>query len=248
LTKGSTFHGIGTAPGAPAVVYAFGEAGSGAAAWRSFRSGLKELAEVRAVRLPGRESRHSEPPVGTVSAQLDDITDDLFSLVADDDRPHLLVGLCAGALTAFEAARLLSTHAGHCPFGLVVGHQRSPDSLPGDADPVHTYSKEEFRRWCEENLSDRPELADSATFDFFAPMLQADFSVVPTYQYSPTPPLGCQVTAVCEQEEAEWTHGWADTTEGKFTLRPQNDRVTVTSLVRPTADRITELSRTHAPQ
>lgn len=243
LSRGTKFQGLGTRPDASAVVYAFGEAGTGAAAWKGFRAGLGEQAEVRAIRLPGRESRYNERPVSSVREHLDDLADDLAALVDGDERPYVLVGLCVGSLSAFELARFLTVRDGHRPGGLVVGQQRAPAELPGDAAPVHTYSKEEFRAWCEEYLRDRPQLATPATLDFFAPMLQADFSLVPTYRYAPSPLLSCAVTAVCDDEGAEYTRGWADITEGAFRLRCQADHVTVDSLIAPTVDQIAQQGR-----
>jgi medium-chain acyl-[acyl-carrier-protein] hydrolase len=229
------------------VVYAFGEAGTGAAAWKGFRAGLVDQAEVRAIRLPGRESRYHDRPVNSVQEQLDDLADELAALVDRDERPYILVGLCVGSLTAFELARHLTARDGHRPGGLIAGQQRAPAELPGDATPVHEYSKEEFRAWCEEYLADRPELGTPATLDFFAPMLQADFSIVPTYRYEPLPLLNCAVTAVCEDEEAEYMRGWADVTDGEFSLRSQADRVTIDSLMAPTVDQITKKGRLCRP-
>ncbi|MGV9774028.1 thioesterase II family protein [Streptosporangium sp. NPDC003464] len=247
MSKGSTFHGTGTDPDAPAIVYALGEAGTGAAAWKGYRTALAGLAEVRAVRLPGRESRHREPLLRSVREQLDDFADAVVTLVDQDERPYLVVGLCAGALSAFELARHLAARAGHRPAELVVGGQHPPSLVPGGSSPVHTYSSEEFRTWCETNLSDRPELQDQAAFDFFAPMLQADFSVVSSYHFEPLPLLSCAVTALCEETEEERTSGWAETTAGSFTLCPIAGPVTTDALVRPTADRLAALTSARRP-
>ncbi|MER5319552.1 thioesterase II family protein [Streptosporangium roseum] len=247
MSTGSKFHGTGTEPDSPAVVYAFGEAGSGAAAWKSYRTMLAGLAEVRAVRLPGRESRHCESPLGSVREQLDDLADEVATLVDQDERPFIVVGLCAGALSAFELARHLASRTGHGPAGLVVGGQHAPSLVPGDSSPVHTYSREEFRAWCETNLSDRPELGDQAAFEFFAPMLQADFSVVSSYRFEPLPLLACTVTAVCEEADEERTRGWAQTTAGAFTLCCVAAPVTTGSLVPPTASQLAALTCSRRP-
>jgi surfactin synthase thioesterase subunit len=233
---GSKFHGVGSCPDAPAVVYAFGEAGSGASAWKSFRALVGDRAEVRAIRLPGRESRHRERAASSVPEQLLDIVDDLAALVDRDGLPYALVGMCAGALTAFETARRLTGCTGNRPAGLVAGRWRAPSAMPVVDRPVRDYSPEEFRAWCEEKLADRPELRNPAAFEFFAPMLQADFSVVHTYRFEPLPLLECPVTAVCDSEDFERVRGWGSITTGVFTLHRRPGRVTLDELVRPTAD------------
>ncbi len=236
MNTGSKFHGVGTRPEAPAVVYTFGAAGSGAAAWKGFRAALGGRAEVRAIRLPGRESRQRERAVSSVREQLEDLAEDLAALVDADERPCVLVGLCSGALTAFEAARHLTVRSGHRPDALVVARQTAPSRTADTSAADEEFSAEEFQAWCAENFADRPELSAPSALEFFAPMLWADFSVTRGYRYAPLPLLTCPVTAVCEPEESAATRDWSGTTEGVFTLRRQSAPVTVDSLVAPTLD------------
>jgi hypothetical protein len=76
LSAGSKFHGVRTRPAAPAVVYAFGAAGTGAVVWKGFRA-LGGRAEVRAksrhlhLGSPGRYIQLGEQASAQVTADAD---------------------------------------------------------------------------------------------------------------------------------------------------------------------------------
>jgi surfactin synthase thioesterase subunit len=247
MSTGAKFHGAGSRPQAPAVVYAFGAGGTGAAAWKAFRAELGDRAELRAARVPGRESRQREQPLGSVDEQVQDLAGELAALVGQDPRPYLLLGVCSGALTAFETARRLTAGSGRRPAALLVGGEVAPSRLPGPEVPVPAFSEQEFQDWRARNLPDRPELEDPDTFAFFAPMLQADFSVARSYRHRPLPLLACPVTAVGAAGDGAALRDWAQTTEGVLTLHRQVDPVTAGNLLGPTVAALDALSAAADP-
>jgi surfactin synthase thioesterase subunit len=206
---------------APAVCYVFGEAGSGAAAWRATAAELGPYVDVRAARLAGRENRFHETPSAEVVGQVDDVIGDLVALIRSDVRPYALVGVCAGAITAYETARRLQARAGLAqPSVLVAVDQVAPTAITEVVEPVHAYGAVEFRAWCLANLPERPELNRPEVYDFFLPLLRADFSAIATYLHEDLPQLACPVDALQTKSfDADSKHSpadWAEVTSSRF--------------------------------
>jgi hypothetical protein len=134
----SKFYGVGSAPRAGAVVYAFGQCGTGAGAWRPLQRQVTAVAEVRAARLPGRENRFLEQPMETLADQVADLGASLPRLVRPDPRPFRLLGWCASAITAFE-------HAG---YPIDHGLSGLRDELPGAGASA-------WCCWCQPTSADR---------------------------------------------------------------------------------------------
>jgi len=236
VTPGAKFHWPDSDSPADAVLYAFGQAGTGAAGWAGLRQELAGEVELRAARLAGRESRFGEQPAATISAQVADLLADLADLIASDNRRYLLLGLCSGAVTAFESARGLQQLGVRQPDALVVVDQVAPAELAGLADPVHLFSPRTFRQWCLTTLTDRPELADDEVFEFFAPVLRADFSALSTYAYAPGGPLPSPVV-VLAGDDADLTQyaRWGEVTSRSATVQTAKvpaDRASMARIVR----------------
>lgn len=81
--------------------------------------------EVCPVQLPGRENRIREPVPGTYQELADGLAEQLRPHL---DRPFVLFGHCAGALTAYEVARRLTPG----PRCLLVSAQVAPHHCPHD--------------------------------------------------------------------------------------------------------------------
>ena len=220
MAPGAKFHCPGLDCGAEPVLYAFGQAGTGAGAWSGLRAELAGAVELRAVRLAGRESRFGEPPPATVQAQVADLAGDLAALVRSDDRKYVLLGHCSGAVTAFETARALRDLSVREPAALAVADQVAPAELAGLVDPVHEFGAARFRQWCLDTLPDRPELGDEEIFEFFEPVLRADFCALSTYAYKPEPVLSCPVVVLRRgaPDPAAPTR-WDEVTTGQVTVK-----------------------------
>jgi surfactin synthase thioesterase subunit len=220
VTAGAKFHWPGEACAAEVVLYAFGQAGTGAGAWGSLRGELAGDVDMRAVRLAGRESRFGEQPPATVPAQVADLAGDLAGLVRSDDRGYVLLGHCSGAVTAFETARALRDLGVREPAALAVVDQVAPAELADLLDPVHLFSAARFRQWCLDTLPERPELGDDEIFEFFEPVLRADFCALSTYEYKPEPLLACPVVVLRRGEpDLAALARWGEVTTGQVTVK-----------------------------
>jgi surfactin synthase thioesterase subunit len=86
-------------------------------------------AEVCLVQPPGRENRLREAHFGTYEELADSFVDAVgFAL----DRPFAFFGHCAGALPAFEVARVLAARGLRMPDRMFVSSQVAPHDCPFD--------------------------------------------------------------------------------------------------------------------
>lgn len=112
-------------------------AGAGAAQFRSWTAELSHVADVWPVVLPGREGRWSEPPLRSIDAVVEGITEAIAPI---GDRPIALLGHSMGGLIAFELAREIERR-GKTVTCLIVSAVRAPH-VP-DPDPIADDSSDE---------------------------------------------------------------------------------------------------------
>lgn len=85
--------------------------------------------EVCPIQLPGRENRVAEPHFRTYPRLAGSLADEFHLFL---DRPFIFFGHCAGALPAYETARLLAGRELPSPRRLVVSAQVAPHDCPHD--------------------------------------------------------------------------------------------------------------------
>jgi surfactin synthase thioesterase subunit len=196
LMTGSTGRGevwfAGRHPLASARVrlFCFPYAGLGASVYRSWIGALGPDVDVLPVQLPGRETRHNDPPFRRMNAAADALADALAPFL---DVPFALFGHSMGALLAFET----SCRLGHHPRlrRLLVSARRAPhlaDPLP----PISQLPKAEFVRAVQQRYGGIPDavLEVPELLDLLLPRLQADFELLDTYQCSAPPALACGIS------------------------------------------------------
>jgi medium-chain acyl-[acyl-carrier-protein] hydrolase len=161
------------AEGATHTVIAAGPAGFGANWWTRIAPSLPGV-RILAARLPGRETRLSEPPMTDLHALVDDIAgwagDEMGAATA-------LIGVCSGcALVSELAARLAS--ASPAPALLLVNPPETPI-------PENPYARMSSADLAEELVADGtlpPKLAASQkVFALFEATIRADFTAVERY-------------------------------------------------------------------
>jgi medium-chain acyl-[acyl-carrier-protein] hydrolase len=205
---------------APARLFCFPPAGGGAALFRPWGTELVPDIDVRAVQLPGRESRIDEAPY----RRLDQLLEPLCTAIEPYlDRPYALFGHSMGAMIAYELARRLSAGSRPGPVCLMVSGRRAPrvrtdrPLLTGLPDDDFLAEVERMGGMPQEVL-DEPDL-----LSLILPVLRADFELVETYEPLPGGRLGCPVSAylgtadpLAQQAEVS---AWREETTGPFTFR-----------------------------
>jgi medium-chain acyl-[acyl-carrier-protein] hydrolase len=196
-------------------------AGSGAAAFRSWRDALPEDVALLAARLPGRESRLAEPPHESMAAVVDELVAALRPLASE---PIALLGQCSGALIAFEVARELRRRSLPAPvhlFALGIGPPR-PQSAPAGG-PARTTSLGEVEGQLRALGGTDPEILGSPEMiELLAPILRADLAVYESFAYTDEEPLATPVAAFIGEDDAlvdsTTALEWRNETTKRFSL------------------------------
>ncbi|MEZ4734839.1 MAG: alpha/beta fold hydrolase [Caldilineaceae bacterium] len=182
-------------PQARLRLFCFHFAGGSASVYRTWPAALAPICpdvEVCAVQLPGRENRLREAPFTQIGPL---VTALLTALRSELDRPFALFGHSMGALVAYELAQTLQYMGGPQPTHLLVSGRRAP-SLPDPLPPLHVLPTDDMLRAIGRRYGNLPDLLlqDAELKAIYAPLLQADFSVVETYQPSTLTPLTCPLS------------------------------------------------------
>lgn len=190
-------------------------AGAGAAAYAGWAKALPPDVAVCPVRLPGRETRSSEP----LYSDMEELVRALNAAITPHlEKPFVLFGHSMGAGIAFELTRALRASGQAMPQMLFVSgtrapHFRGPEYTPG-TDPSEA-----------ELLSLVPALRDATeqARQAVLPVLQADTRLYRHYRYRPEAPLAVPITAYGGVEDAqvppEWIEAWAKETTAECQVR-----------------------------
>jgi len=207
------FSGLREAPIETLRLFCLPWAGGGTLTYRSWKDPLASVAQVVAVRLPGRESRAAEPPaerMETLVAQLKE------ALRPHLDHPFALFGHSMGAALGFELTRALRAEGLPLPIALHVSGARAPqyrlNHTPGPEPALRDFI-EELRRLegFPPSILSNPELMKLAL-----PALLADARLYRCYSYSPGAPLDILIWAYGGDADpnitAEHLDGWREQT------------------------------------
>lgn len=187
-------------PQAKLCLYCLPHAGGGAATYRNWADEISTEIEIRAIQLPGRESRLAEP----VPDNLANLTRSLALQIAGNaDRPFAYFGHSLGALIGFELARCQRNLGLQQPCHLIVSGRNAPHTLHPDSSTArHQLSDadllEELSR-----LQGTPQeiLSNQDIMTALLPVIRADLKLVETYTYSNDSPLSCPISAVGATED-----------------------------------------------
>ena len=190
-------------------LFCFPYAGGGATAYRPWVRLAPAGVQIRAVELPGRETRMFDVPFRSMSALIPALVDELQTQL---EPPFALFGHSMGALIAFELARALRRAHKPQPARLFLSAHRAPH-LPNRRPPIHDLRGDAF--WSAlRRLGGTPEevLAHRDLMELVEPTLRADFELCERYQLANEEPLDIPLTlfggtedpSVSEEELLAW--------------------------------------------
>lgn len=138
------------------------------------------------------------------------------------DRPFAFFGHSMGAIISFELARFLRRHNGPQPTHIFISGRRAPQLNVNDS-PTYSLPEAEFAEELRRlNGTPREVLENAELMQLVIPLLQADFEVCQTYQYTPEPPLECPISAFGGLEDKDvssaMVEAWSEQTTGPFKL------------------------------
>ncbi|HEY9402418.1 MAG TPA: alpha/beta fold hydrolase [Pyrinomonadaceae bacterium] len=208
-------------PRADLRLFCFPYAGGGAKIFQKWADGLPRKVEVRAVRLPGRDSRLREPALSSMPELVEPISRAMRPYV---DQPFAIFGHSMGAKLCFEVALDLRKQFGVEPAHLIVSGSRAPH-LRSDDTPMHQLTEPEFiEKLRSLNGTPREVLEHADMMSLLLPTLRADFQVIETYLPDPlAPPLNCPLTVYGGLQDPEVQRAdleaWGIYTTASFTVR-----------------------------
>ncbi len=188
-------------------------AGAGAAVFMPWRRLIPADVALTIVRLPGRESRFTEPAFTDVDA----VTDELATAVSRSSHlPWSLFGYSLGALIAYELAVRLSRPNRRAPDLLLVGGAEPPH-LPRIKPALSDLGQTEFVAALRaiggtpSEVFEHPEL-----LDVVLPTLRSDFQVLDRYRPRAHPQLACPIVTYSGASDSELNdarvHRWSELT------------------------------------
>lgn len=176
-------------------LFCFHFAGGSASLYRTWPAALATRlpdVELCAVQLPGRENRLREAPFTQMEPLIAALQAALHPVL---DRPFAFFGHSMGAIVAYELAQALYRTGGPQPSQLLLSGRRAPH-LPDPLPPLHHLPTDEMLQAIGRRYGNLPDLLlqDAELKAIYAPLLQADFSVVENYQPSTLDPLPCPLS------------------------------------------------------
>jgi medium-chain acyl-[acyl-carrier-protein] hydrolase len=173
-------------------------AGGGAATYAPWLRRIPADVEVCALRLPGRESRWSEPAHRTVSAAVSEILDVVVAL-ATDGVPMALYGHSMGGVLAYEVYAALTHEGAPEPLYLAVGATPSPLRQAKRAPRLPTRRTREDLVDVLRGYGGTPAevFEQRDLLDVVLPVLEADLVLLDTHRPAlPPRPVRCPLLAL----------------------------------------------------
>jgi len=176
--------------GAPRLV-CFPHAGGSASFFFPVSRALAPSVEVLAMQYPGRQDRHQEPLIDSITALADRVFAELRDVL---DAPVTFFGHSMGATVAFEVARRMSGAGLAPPVRLIVSARRAP-SLP-TTERVHLRDDEGVLAQLRKLSGTAPEaLGNEEIMRMAMPSIRNDYKAIETYVSEPDARVDCPVTA-----------------------------------------------------
>lgn len=201
-------------PQASRRLFCFPFGGGGASVFHSWSDAMGEDVEVRALQLPGRETRFSEPRETDINKLIKDI---VTALGAYQDKPFAIFGYSLGSLLAFEAYRELRRQNMKTPLRLFIAAMSAPQ-LPPPHPPISSLPDPEFVQKVEYYYQPGGEAWNNQELrEFLLPLLKADIALYESYVYREEPPIDCPIDVIAGSDDratpVESTRYWTQQTD-----------------------------------
>lgn len=196
-------------------------AGSGTAAYNSWRRGLPRDVELCPILLPGRESRIAEDACTDCYALVEELAEAMAGWM---DKPYAIFGHSMGALLAYELAMALRERYTREPEALFLsGRIAAHLDLPGR--PIHALETPEFLAELNERYEGLPRelLEDPEMLAMYLPILRADIALIEGYRPRDRSPLACPMIVLGGTTDrsirSESLAAWSRHTTGPFQVK-----------------------------
>lgn len=202
-------------------IFCFHCAGGSAGQFGRWRTLVSSRIDLRAVQLPGRESRIHEEPARELLLLVEQMGPALAPYMRV---PFVIFGHSLGALIAFELTRWLRRSELPLPHHLFVAARAAPH-LPQEVFALDTLGAPELLRVLSSYGGvEGAVLRDEGLMSSFLPTIRADFHMARSYVYEYEDPLSCPITAFCGRSDPLCSplevEAWCEQTQREFRLLP----------------------------
>jgi len=172
--------------------------------------------EVITLELPGRGRRSNEPLLEIFEAAAADVYQQIKNKL--NGNSFFIYGHSMGAFLSLRIANMLE-HSGEFPSGLIVSGSAGPGIYDPNLKARHLMNKLDFIRELK-LLGGIPSIVfeNREMFDFFEPILRADFKISEKNGLDEEPAILTQIFALMGSEEknVDNINNWARFTKGLF--------------------------------
>ncbi|WP_068501331.1 thioesterase II family protein [Paenibacillus kribbensis] len=207
---------------APITLFFIPYAGGSASVSFKWKKLLLPQIKLVPLELAGRGMRSGEPLKDSIEEISDDLLHKIGQEIAPGD-PYAIYGHSMGTMIAFELCYKLVAGGYGEPAHLFVSGGRAPH-VPRNFPWSHDLPADQFRTHLQrygqlsEAIFDNQEL-----YDYFMPVLRADFKAVETYKYTAkSMPLHCPITALAGLADNTMTlqdvEAWVQHTDQEFRM------------------------------
>ncbi|MBF0119282.1 MAG: thioesterase [Desulfobacterales bacterium] len=198
-------------------LFCFPFAGGNTYSFREFPKHFPDFINVLPIEIPGRGKRLSEK----LLTNIDDIVSDIFiNIKGCLANPYAIYGHSMGGLIGY----LFAQKAPHTskPIHLFVSGKSAP-SVKSKRENEYLLPKHQFIELLKKYEGTPSEIfSNNELFDFFEPILRADFQAVDTYRYEEGKPLDIPITVITGLRDADVTYEdaikWQKETVKKFQI------------------------------
>ena len=190
MTRDKWFFSKKPKPDASMRLFCFPFGGGGASVFHGWPDAVGDDVDVRALQLPGRETRFREPRDSDLGTLINEI---VSALGAYQDKPFAFFGYSLGSLIAFEVCRELRRRNMNTPLHLFIA-ALSPPQLPPPHPPISALEDEEFVQKVEYYYQPEGEAWNHAELrELLLPILKDDIALYESYIYREDSPLSCPI-------------------------------------------------------
>lgn len=205
-------------PHSPLILVCFPHAGGSATFFHPVSAALQSVLQVIAVQYPGRQERHLERPLTSIT----ELADGAFAALRPMmDRPLAFFGHSMGATLAFEVAVRMQTELAVSPLMLFVSGRRAPSRHRNES--IHQCADEGIIAELKAlNGTDPHVFHDQELLRMILPAIRSDYTAAETYRWQDGPELNCPIVVLTGDDDPkvapDEAQAWRDHTTGPFEL------------------------------
>lgn len=193
-------------------------AGGAASAFVQLARDLPAEIYTVAVQYPGRQERHTEVPIPSISGLADRVAEVLAS--QSSSLPTVLLGHSMGAIVGYEVARRLAA-SGSAPAGLIASGARAPTLVKGSR--TRTPNDQELLAELRQlSGTDAAVFEDEKLLELILPPLRNDMSAIGSYEAS-SETISCPVAILVGDRDplvsVDQAAAWSTITTGGSSLQ-----------------------------